>query len=463
MTNKGLNLAPATPLPVERSRASPASLAESAQYNADVNNPIRRLGLNLARVFLFFRFSGLHEVVTVKFGFNTYVLYIFGVPAILCLILSNGFARTMRARQAKYWVGFACFLIASTPFSDWRGASVPLVMTYMRTDFIVLFLIAGLVMTWSECWRMLSMLSIAAVVTILLGQFFKAETMGGDDRLSVASGLTMGNANDYAAVLALLLPFLALVVITPGRNILLRGLATAGFLFGLYMMLSTGSRGGGIAILAALVLTIFRLPPIKAIGVTVVALVIALAMFQILPRNITERLVTFLQSDNAAMTDATESGESRQYLLEKSLLYTVQHPLFGVGPGEFPDHEGLEATAAGQHGNWHATHNTYTQVSSEVGIPAAFFFITALFSSYRLLSRTLKQIRRRQPSLQNATMAAGVVVNVLIGTVAFCFTSFFLSLAYRFYFPALTGIAIVLCAAVTRELGLDQRNPYAVR
>jgi len=413
-------------------------------------------------VFLFFRFSGLHEVVTVKFGFNTYVLYIFGVPAILCLLLSDGIARTMRARQSKYWVGFACFLIASTPFSDWRGGSVPLVMTYMRTDFIVLFLIAGLVMTWQECWRLLSMLSIAAVVTILLGMFFKAETMGGDERLSVASGLTMGNANDYAAVLALLLPFLALVVITPARNFLLRGVAMSGFLFGLYMMLSTGSRGGGIAILAALILTIFRLPPIKAIGVTVTALVIGFAMFQILPRSITERLVTFLQSDNAAMSDATESGESRQYLLEKSLLFTVQHPLFGVGPGEFADHEGLEAVAAGRRGNWHATHNTYTQVSSEVGIPAALFFLAALFSTYRLLTTTLKQVRARKPSRQNATMAAGILC-VLIGAVAFYFTSFFLSLAYRFYFPALTGIAIVLTGAVKRELGIDERNPYAVR
>ncbi len=413
-------------------------------------------------IFLFFRFSGLHEVATVKLGFNTYVLYIFGLPAILCLVMSDGLARTMRARQSKYWVGFVIFLVASVPFSDWVGGSLPLVMGYLRTDFIVLFLIAGLVMTWRECQRLLGMLSIACVVTILLGWLFKAETMGGDGRLEVASGLTMGNANDYAAVLALLLPFLALVVITPGRTILLRGLAMCGFLFGLYLMLSTGSRGAGIAIVAALILTIFRLPLLKGIGVTLAALTIGVLMFQVLPQTITQRLVTFLSTDNSAVRDAAESGESRQYLLQKSLLFTVQHPLLGVGPGEFADHEGFGAKAAGLHGNWHATHNTYTQVSSEVGIPAALFFITALFSTYLLLSRTLKQIRARQPSRQNATMAAGILC-VLIGTVAFCCSSFFLSLAYRFYFPALTGIAIVLSRAVQRELGVDQGSPYAVR
>jgi hypothetical protein len=54
-------------------------------------------------------------------------------------------------------------------------------------------------------------------------------------------------------------------------------------------------------------------------------------------------------------------------------------------------------------------------------------------------------------------MIAASAFCALIAVVAFCSSSFFLSLGYRFYFPALTGIAIVLSRAAQREWGLDQR------
>ncbi|MBZ5632287.1 MAG: O-antigen ligase family protein [Acidobacteriia bacterium] len=424
-----------------------------------MNNPIRRVGLNLAMVFLFFRFTGLHEVAAAKFGFNSYVLYVFGAPAILCLLLSDGLARTVQSRQAKYWLGFVFCLVASVPFSDWRGGSLKLVVGYLRTEFVVLFLIAGLVMTWRECWRLLGMLSIASVIVILLGQFFKAETMGADDRLEIASGLTMGNSNDYAALLALLLPFLGLVLVTPGRAIVLRIIALSGLLFGLYLILSTGSRGAEVAILVTLAVIVYKLPPLKRIGIGVAALTVGAMMLLLLPGTITQRLATLVWSqDNAVQTEATYSGESRWYLLQKSLLFTVQRPLFGVGPGEFADHEGFAAKAEGFHGNWHQTHNTYTQVSSEVGIPAAMLFIAALVSTYGLLSGTLKQARARPPSPQNTMIAAGVFC-VLIGAVAFYCSAFFLSLAFKFHFPALTAIAIVLSRAAQHQWVVDQRHP----
>ncbi len=426
-------------------------------YAAEVNDPIRRLGLNFTIAFLFFRFTGLHEIAAARFGVNTYVLYILGIPAILCLVLSDGLTRTLRSRQAKYWVGFAVCLIMAVPFSDWIGGSLTLVFGYLRNELLVLFLIAGLVITWRECWRLLGMISIACIVVMLLGQFFTAETMGNEDRLAIATGLTMGNANDYAALLTLLLPFLGLVLITPGRTIVLRCLALCGLLFGFYMMLSTGSRGGLIASLAALVMMLLRLPPFKKMALALAALVIGVTMWQVLPEPITQRLAT-LVSDNSGGTEAIASEESRQYLLQKSLLFTAQHPLLGVGPGQFINHEGLGAKALGHHGSWHETHNTYTQISSEAGIPAAIFFIAALVSTYRLLSGTLKQARARPPSRQNAMIAAGAFC-ALIALVAFCSSSLFLSLAYRFYFPALTGIAIALSRAAQREWGLDQRSP----
>ncbi len=458
--SKGVVSPPPSPAPAQSAHA-PAPWVQSAKdtYAAEVNNPTRRAGLNLSIAFLFFRFTGLHDILTSKLGFNTYVLYILGVPAILCLLLSGGLARTMRSRPAKYWLGFVCCLIMAVPFSDWRGGSLSLVLGYLRTEFIVLFLIAGLVMTWRECWRLLGMLSVAAIVAVMLGQFFRADTLDAGNRLEITSGFTMGNSNDYAALLALLLPFLGLVLITPRRSIVVRLVALCGLLLGLYLILSTGSRGAEIAILVALAVILYQLPPLTRIGVSLAALAVGGIMWLVLPSEITQRLATLVFSQNDASRDeAVASGESRRYLLEKSLLFTIERPLFGVGPGEFADHEGFGAKAAGFHGNWHQTHNTYTQVSSEAGIPAAMFFIAALVATFRLLSRTLRQARARPPSLQN-TMIAASVFCVLVAAVAFYGSAFFLSLAYRFYFPALTGIAIVLSQAAGREWDIDQPHP----
>jgi O-antigen ligase len=437
------------------------SKLDADTYAAEVNNPFRKAGLHFAMAFLFFRFSGLHEILAAKLGFNTYVLYIVGIPAILFLIASDGLSRTLRAIQAKYWIGFACCLVMSIPFSDWRGGSTNLVLTYLRTDFIVLFLIVGLVLTWKECLRLLGMLAIAAIVVILLGQLFKTETMGGANRLEIATGLNMGNANDYAAILTLLLPFLGLVLIAPGRAMVMRCIALGGILMGLYMILATGSRGALIAIFVAFVMIILRLPLLNKIGFSLAALAIGISLWMILPGTITQRLGTVIGADGGA-TDADESGESRWYLFKKSLLFTAERPLFGVGPGEFADHEGFGARAIGLHGNWHVTHNSYTQVSSEAGIPAALFFIAALVSTYRLLNKTLKQARARPPSRQNATIAAAVLCS-LIGTVAFCSSAFFLSLAYRFYFPALTAIALVMHRAAQREWSMESNYPSVDR
>jgi hypothetical protein len=409
--------------------------------------------------FLFLRFTGLHEVVSFRLGFNMYPLYIVGLPAIACLLLSGGLARTMRAKEAKYWLGFVACLILSIPFSDWKGGSLAVVMSYLRTNFIVLFLIAGLVMTWRECWRLLGMLSLAAITSILLGVFFRADTMADDGRLAVSDGLTMGNANDYAALLTLLLPFLALVLMTPGRAIVLRIVALGGLLYGLYAILSTGSRGAEIAIFVAFAFILYRLSPIQRIWLAVAAVAVGALLVVALPGTITQRLATLVWTrSDAAQDEAAGSGESRWYLLRKSLIFTVQRPLFGVGPGEFADHEGFAARAEGLHGNWHATHNTYTQISSEVGIPAAIFFIAALVSAYRLMSRTLRQARARPPSRENAMIAAGAFC-VLIAIVAFSCSVFFLSLAYQFYFLALTGIAIALSRGAQREWSIPQPQP----
>ncbi len=84
----------------------------------------------------------------------------------------------------------------------------------------------------------------------------------------------------------------------------------------------------------------------------------------------------------------------RSYLLKQSVVYTWQHPIFGVGLGQFSNFEGKSSLAEGKIGIWHETHNAFTQVSSECGIPASIFFVLGICSALFSVNRIYRRARR---------------------------------------------------------------------
>jgi hypothetical protein len=72
--------------------------------------------------------------------------------------------------------------------------------------------------------------------------------------------------------------------------------------------------------------------------------------------------------------------EQRTQLLKESTSLMLHHPIFGVGPGNFP--------AVTQ--EWRVVHNTYTEFGAEAGIPALVLFLALLFVSMRRIKRVYK-------------------------------------------------------------------------
>jgi O-antigen ligase len=423
----------------------------------DVANPLRKFGKLAALAFLFVRLTGLHEVLTISLGFNTYILYLFGLPAIAAFIFSGGIRRSLEWRPVHYWMGFLVLMIAAVPFSTWRGDSFRLVATYMRTEIIVLFLIVGLILTWSEVWLLLKMLALATLTNISIATFFQTDTKKYLGRLSLVGG-TMADPNDFASLLNLMLPFLLLVVITPRRSFVLRGICFAGFLYGIYLILATGSRGAFVALVLVAFYFLLKSPFRHKLLAGAAILMVGIGLTVALPDAIVDRLATLFGREAPAgdvgLQGAMDSSASRIYLFKKSLLFTFQRPVFGVGPGQFSNHEGGTAREEGLRGTWRETHNTYTQVSSEVGIPALVFYLAALVSTYRLFRKLHDKAIEQPPTLQNQRIAAAVYC-LMLSFVAFTVSIFFLSLAYRFYLPALTGLAIAVTRAADCEWALS--------
>ena len=188
----------------------------------------------------------------------------------------------------------------------------------------------------------------------------------------------------------------------------------------------------------------------------VVAAILACAAIVVIPQQVLSRFATIFSSDNklendGALSAATESAEVRNYLLRQSVLVTLSHPFFGVGMGQFQNYEGeMSRKAIGGPGYWNETHNSFTQASSEMGIPALLFYLAAIIATYRMLNRVyrLAQQQSSTPGVQRIKVTA---FYLLLSLVGFCAASFFLSLAYRFYLPAFAGLAIALTRAVRQS------------
>jgi O-antigen ligase len=425
-------------------QAAPTPPAAAAtQDAAELNNPVRFLGLAAGLCLVLVRFGMLHELIKFVLHVSPLLTYVFGLPALLGLVASGGIPRAFRGKIAYYWTAYALWMLLAVPFSTWRGGSAHMVLSYMRSDFIVLFVIAGLAITWRECKMMLRAVACGGVILLVAAKLFRNARY--EDRFGLAFG-TVANPNDYACVLLLVLPFLLWLGLS-SRWIVVRLAMFAAIAVGLYLVLSTASRGAALGLAAEILFFLFRGTARQRIGLlTLGGVVLALAVGA-LPIVVTERIQNFSTEQTNMPDEAVDSLQMRRELLRLGIKYTIQHPVFGVGPGQGTNYEGGHHVVFRGHGYWADAHNTFLQVASECGIPAAVFFIGGLVATYRRLSATHRKARRA-PDCADIRMA---VLCIMTGMVGFCVAITFLNFAYLFYAPALGGLAAAVSAAAERE------------
>ena len=103
--------------------------------------------------------------------------------------------------------------------------------------------------------------------------------------------------------------------------------------------------------------------------------------------------------------------------------------------------------AEGKIGNWHATHCSWTQVSSECGVPALLLFVLGIGSALLMVHRTWRKARA-----QGFTDISNACFCYMVAMVGFLVAITFLANAYRFYFPAMVGLAISMSFVANRQM-----------
>lgn len=221
----------------------------------------------------------------------------------------------------------------------------------------------------------------------------------------------------------------------------------------LYGVIATYSRSGFLALVICLLICLWEFG-IKGKRPKFLAAAVLLGMvgvgFGLTTRNYTTRLSTLVEGNVRGSMDRG-SMDARRDLLNQSIEITLQHPLFGVGPGNF------QAITE----SWHVTHNTYTELSSEAGIPALVIFLTIIGLTFRNLRRVRKAPEYKTNSqLQLFTGALWASLSAYLVGAAFASTAYLLYPYFMVaYVSALCRIEFADSPSETRQPVPSIQNP----
>lgn len=339
----------------------------------------------------------------------------------------------------------------NVPFSSWKGGSFG-VFTGEWMKSLTAFAIAGALMfNFRQCRTGLQSIGWGSGIAGLL---VNSRGHVVDGRLSLPGG-TLGNSNEIAFDLLLGLPFLWLMLVD-SRSGKLKKLLIAGLMLnGLLGILRTGSRGGLIGFAVLSLLFFLRSSMTGKILMASAGILLVGAGLMVMPTSTRLRYLTIFAGSEAAETvhdsavqgnvaSAAASTEARRQLLAKSIQVSLTHPLFGIGIGQFGAYLAGIERAAGLHSGWQGTHNTYTQISSEAGMPALIVFVCMIVFSIKgvraLHKRAKKMPQARQQIRDVVDVAFALLSSLTVYAVCVCFDY----IAYSAVLPVLAGFAIAL-------------------
>jgi putative inorganic carbon (HCO3(-)) transporter len=337
------------------------------------------------------------------------------VFAVMALLMG---ANKIRLKQlpAEIKIIFAMFgwMVLTIPFASWRGGSFQQVFFEFSKALIVTLTLIVTVTRKVELRRLMLVQALGVALMTSAAVIANNRMQG---RLAGVGDAMLSNPNDLAINVALNWPLCLLFLIT------VRGMAAKLFwavsmLVMVYALIETYSRAGFLALIVAIVFCLWEFGiRRKKVYVLGVAFVCLMATVAVAPGNYIARLETLLGKFQEGDYDRG-SAEARYELLIQSLKVTATHPVFGVGPGNFPSYTGL----------WRVTHNTYTQFSSECGIPVLLLFLLLM----RRVFLNLRYLRRvpRSPDTEELHLYTSAL---MASFGAYLLGAFFSSTGYELF------------------------------
>jgi len=359
-----------------------------------------------------------------------------GIMALFALAISLQHIRDRMPREVYFLILLTAQLfVASLVSPVWRGGALQITLNFAKV-LLVILMIATSVTTLRRLRLLIfaQALSISVIATVTIWK----ERMS-VNRLEGILGGQYADPNDLALAIIISLP-LCLALIFLSRNNLWKILWSISILVMLYAVFLTGSRGGFLALVVAAVVALWEF---AIRGRRQYLLALAALAGLVLFASAGGRLVGRLKGTfnvNDSTSEAYDSAQSRQQLLWRSIKVTMEHPIFGVGPGNFNQVSGT----------WRTTHNSLTLMSSEGGIPALILYVLILVYGFKNLRATQR--------LTQGTGETRLLVRALLASLAgYAVGSLFLSAAFQ-YFPYILVAYTSALFAIAKKLAVKSRK-----
>lgn len=413
---------------------------------SDLGYPSSKFGIRLLSFYVFLlvsRVLDLSPIWWLHIPLMVLVLLVFSTLA------HGGIKFALQSKISRYFGLFTLWVAVSYPFSQWRSESQGEVIGSVEF-YLVLLIIVQTVRTPKD-WRTVAGGYGYAVFVAAVYGFFFAKSV--DGRLALVGG-TFGDPNGFALSLLIGVPFLWVKAAYASvfKKLFFLGCSAVVFI----SFAKAGSRGGLLA-LAAMMLVMFIVSSAsQRLMLCVVACLAIACAAAFLPGYLRARYFTiFSPASSSSSLDTSskeqlesdiESSGERRALLIQSIQMTFEHPIFGVGPGVFAFAAWDERkTETGSGGLLLVTHNTYTQVSSETGLPGFFFFIATVFLSLKYVISDYRVLARARSDLVKLPR------NLLLAVSALLVGIFFLSTAYSHFIAIFLALAAALHNIVQQQ------------
>ncbi|MBO0720133.1 MAG: O-antigen ligase family protein [Blastocatellia bacterium] len=351
-----------------------------------------------------------------------------------------------------FFLGILFIPVAANP-----GMSIDKLNDPFLKVVVIFFLMINLVNTRKRFRSLVSAvvlcgipLGFSAIKSYLNGEF----VLRGTRIQGLGEGL-FGNPNDLAICLNMLLPLTIVLGLTSHgiRRLLFLGSA---------LIMATGimvtySRGGFLGLIFALLFMLWKLSQRRRIRTMILVFVAVAVLLPVLPGSYGKRILTIFSSDS----DTTGSSNERKELLDNALNVISHHPIVGVGFGNFPIYSIHELAA----------HNSYVEITAELGVFGLLAYLIVLFSPLLSLRRLEKVVGREifkvEPNAKRKQLTGVLlkrsaqpgeddeglkkefyylIVGVQATLISYMVVSFFGSVQYLWYlyYPVAYAVALVV-------------------
>jgi O-antigen ligase len=371
-------------------------------------------------------------------------------------------------RAVPWILGYLAIQLVSTMLSRDSGSASQSVGTFLTEGVLLYILLVNSVrserMLLNVVWILLAVGGILAAISLhqdftqsFSNDYLGFAQVGGDqsgalpgEEVESRTAGPLGRANRYAQILVIVLPLVFAVVW--GRYS--RRASIVAVVVGVLMLIAvalTLSRGAavGFALVVGLMLALryIRLKHLAIVAVAVVALFFTVPQYG-------ARLESLQEVPGVAEEGVEADGSIRSRLTEMiaAALVFVDHPLIGVGPGQFPSYYigyaeefGLRVRAEDRE-----AHNLYVGIASDTGLLGSIFFFGAIGVTLRDLARTRSRLLHVRPRL--AHLAAGFMLAI----TAYLTTGIFLHLAFERYLWLMMALGAVVSIIGARYESADE-------